>query len=152
MFESTPAQPDKTINLGSYPQALYGLHHDRGVAENIFTACAKRHLVKILKDIPILRLPKDVELEVFPLWVDQQSLAIRLKDLPTSPKDKGFIEAAQPLESMVIRLANNVRNTWAEQYEQQRLVLVESLGVKVQDIGGGIFAFSAKQKWGFRDE
>lgn len=149
LFDSTPAQPASKIEPGSYAQALYGLHHDRGVSENIFAARAKTHFSDLIHDIPkVLELPKH---ELFPLWVDQQTLAFRLKDLPTSPRADGFDEASQPLGDMVVRLAHSVLDTYHKSAPGQVLVLVGSLAVRVQDIGGGKFSFALKQKWGFQD-
>jgi hypothetical protein len=150
VFESVAAQPASRIEPGSYAQALYGLHHDRGVAENIFAARAKAHFADILGTIP-----KHLEMlgtSIFPLWVDQQTLGIRLKDLPSSPKEEAFATAALPLESMVTRLAHSVLDTYKSDYAGKRLVLLGSLYARVQDIGGGCFSFSLKQRWGFSDE
>jgi len=149
LFDSTPAQPASKIEPGSYAQALYGLHHDRGVSENIFAARAKTHFSELLHDIP-----KHLCLEhedLFPLWVDQQTLAFRLKDLPASPRVDGFDEASQPLEDMVVRLAHSVLDTYHKCTPGQVLVLIGSLVVRVQDIGGGKFSFALKQKWGFQN-
>ena len=151
-FDSVPAQPATRIALGSYAQALYGLHHDRGVAENIFAARAKTSFFDIISIVPKRLELSDHNADVFPLWVDQQTFAIRLKDLPSSPRDEAFAVAALPLEAMVLRLAHSVLDTYKSTYAGKVLVLVGALVVRVQDIGGGKFSFSLKQKWGFSNE
>jgi hypothetical protein len=149
MFESEPAQPDTKIECGTYAQALYGLLHDRGIAENVFAARAKADLADALSSLT-KRLEVGHEPEYWPLWVSQLTYAIDSKRLPKSPKDPGFMKASLPLEQLVKDTAARILESFRTS-GGKRLILVGALNARVQDLGGNKFSFSLKQRWAFED-
>jgi hypothetical protein len=145
LFDSSPAAPDTTQAKGTYEHALYALHHDAGVAENLFARLAKTDFASLLTNVECERADEGAEL--YPLRVVQQTLAFEVKDLPTNPKDEGLVAPANMLRGIVARAADSV----LEHYDKRPILLIGSLHVRVQNLGGGKVSFSLKQKWGSLD-
>lgn len=143
LFESSPAAPATTQAPGTYEHALYALHHDAGVAENLFARLSKTDVAKLLKPLQCKRTEEATAL--YPLRVSQQTVAFNIKDLATDPKDESLVPYAHMLRAIVGLTADSVLKSAAG----KSIILVGSLGVRVQNIGGGHFSFALKQKWSF---
>jgi hypothetical protein len=145
-FESDGATPQGAVDNGTYEQALFALKYNQGVAENVLARRAKRDFRATLKREVKLRETDD---DIVPVWVDHHTVVLDASAIPKEqPSDDAVGAASLRLEGLVRRLVLAIQDTCPE---NRTVLLIGALWVRVQDLGGGRYSFSLKQKWGIDD-
>jgi hypothetical protein len=125
-----------------YEQVYDALHHRLEIAENVLARSAKRHVIKSLEQA--LAIQRATREEATPRWVWDISTIFSLspsKDDHLKNADKKLLSIW--LHRLTESLVSGIRNTT----ESGPVILIDSLQVKIMEVGPYVYRFQLKQLW-----
>ena len=130
-------------DFGSYEEVLFALRYQQGVAENVYAKRAKHDLRNAIALPVLMAMQSDIEETDLPIWVDQHTVVIPESTFPTEKPDReNPVEshAGKLLRKTTERLVSSILLTLKD-------VLIDPLWTRVQQVSGGAYSFTVKQRW-----
>ena len=143
-FESSSplADGEEALKKGyDYHQVFEALAHNKEVAENVFSRCAKKQVREALGKDKVIMMTSAEEYLPHQTWMATLSVTIELQgDL------KSYIEeASESLSLLSNSLSNHIVGS---RKEGKKLLLVDALVTEILEIAPSRYSFRLKQKWG----
>lgn len=144
-FETAPPQKG---DFGSYEEVLFALRYESGVAENVYAKRAKHDLRNAI-ELPVVMMKRDeVKPNLLPVWVDQHTVVLSEEDFPTAKPEAGSTsKAGDMLQQTTERLLSSIATTLKGVDKGAKIVMIDPLWTRIQQVARGVYSFSLKQRW-----